>query len=240
LALTRPGSSPSFTAPEGALDSLARTQAERPAALFVGDSYTAGSGTAGPRLGYACLAAEQMDWICNLDAQSGTGYINDGSLNSVAFRPFAQRLGDDAKRFRADVVIVDGGRNDVSPDLDGVAAAAADYLRAVRSQWPQARLVVVVPYFLSSTPQSFPFAERLGARLREIVQPLGGIVIDPMASGWVPAPDVAALLSPDGIHPNADGHRYLAEHFSGALREAGMSDVPITDGGATPTPSPGR
>jgi lysophospholipase L1-like esterase len=172
-----------------------------------------------------------MGWVCNLDAQGGTGYIGDGSPNSSDFGPFGSRLSTDAARYRADIVIVDGGRNDASVDVKVVARAAENYLRGVREQWPQAALVVLVPAFIDSTPATFPFAEQFGQRLREIVQPLGGIVIDPMADGWIPPDNADALLDPDGVHPNQDGHHYLAEQLSDALRAAGLADVPLTDTG---------
>jgi lysophospholipase L1-like esterase len=113
-----------------------------------------------------------------------------------------------------------------------VALAAQNYLRGVRAQWPRAALVVLVPAFVNSTPANFPFAEQFGQQLREIVKPLGGIVIDPMTDGWIPPANAESLLDPDGVHPNPDGHQYLAQQLSSALRAVGLSDVPITDIGS--------
>jgi lysophospholipase L1-like esterase len=230
LALARQGTPPPFAAPQGSTQSLAGPGPTRPSALFVGDSFYAGSGTSGPDAAYACLTAQMMDWVCNLDAQGGTGYVADGSPNDANFGPFAERLPDDFTRYRADVIIVDGGRNDVNADVNGVHTAAANYLRAVRSNWPKATLVVVVPAYMASTPQNFPFGVELGQRLRDTLQPLGGILIDPMADGWIPATNVGALMSADGVHPNPDGHRYLAEHLRDELLDAGLGSLQVTDG----------
>jgi lysophospholipase L1-like esterase len=232
LALTRDASPPPFTPAADAAVPMSGLAPTRPSMLFVGDSFAAGSGTTGPDLAYSCLTADLMDWVCNLDAQGGTGYISDGSLNSRDFGPFSSRLSADAARYRADIVIVDGGRNDSSVEVKVVALAAQNYLRGVRAQWPRAALVVLVPAFVNSTPANFPFAEQFGQQLREIVKPLGGIVIDPMTDGWIPPANAEALLDPDGVHPNPDGHQYLAQQLSSALRAVGLSDVPITDIGS--------
>jgi lysophospholipase L1-like esterase len=185
------------------------------------------------------MAAIQMNWICNLDAQPGTGYLNDGSANNAAFRPFAQRLEEDARKYRADVIVVDGGRNDTPAGASATAAAAAEYLAAVRRQWPRAVLVVIAPFFVTLAAVDYPVGVELGQRLHDIVPPLGGVVIDPMASGWAPPPEPATMVSTDGVHPNPAGHRYLADHLSQALREVGLGDVPLTDRGLDPTSPPG-
>ena len=107
-----------------------------PSALIVGDSYTAGTG-AGSSRGDACRAAAAMAWSCNLDTQGGTGYVNDGSINSLDFEPFIDRLPGDRTRFFADIVIMDGGRNDggLYP-MAQILAASDTYLRAVHELWP--------------------------------------------------------------------------------------------------------
>ena len=79
-----------------------------PSALFTGDSYTAGTGAADPHHGYACLATQAMGWHYNLDAEGGTGYLNDGASNSDKFVPFIDRLSSDKAKFLADLIVVDG------------------------------------------------------------------------------------------------------------------------------------
>ena len=51
----------------------------RPLALFIGDSYTEGGGSA--EMSYGCRAVVQMDLLCAVSATGGTGYISGGAAN---------------------------------------------------------------------------------------------------------------------------------------------------------------
>jgi lysophospholipase L1-like esterase len=228
LAVTREATPPPFSAAPGGGDTTVGLPG-RASALFVGDDFAAGIGTSGPEEAYACLTAELMDWVCNLDAQRGTGYLADGAADDPTSGPFEQRLDDSADRYLADVVIVDGGRNDASRSPDQVAAAADAYLARVRAYWPEAVLVVLTPAFLDSTRATVPFGEELTDLLAPIVAAHGGTLIDPIAADWV-SPDLApSLISADGVHPNPDGHEYLAEWLAEALRSRGLDALQLTD-----------
>src|SRR5271167_3549450 len=62
------------------------TAATRPSVLFIGDSYTAGSGLA--EMSYGCMAAVRMGWLCDLSAVPGTGYISGGPANRFIVDPY--------------------------------------------------------------------------------------------------------------------------------------------------------
>lgn len=200
-----------------------------PSALFVGDDFAAGVGAQGGDAGYACLAARQMNWLCNLDAQAGTGYVANGAGNSPDFRAFADRLASDRERYLADVIVVDGGRADSDVPVDTVAAAAASYLSALRAAWPDAVLVVLVPFRMGVTPRDYPFGVALGNLLREVVRPYNGVVIDGLAEQWVPPERAPSLLYSDGIHPNEAGHAHLAMRLVADLKNAGLADLQARD-----------
>lgn len=199
---------------------------EQPAALWIGDSYTAGTGAKSPTRAESCLTSDAMGWICNLDAQGGTGFIANGHRNNLDFEPLGKRLAATHERFLADVVIVDAGRNDGSSPPSEVIPAARDYLRSVESAWPKAKLVVVLPYFMSSGAE--PPSRSLNAALRSETERLGGQVIDPIGEGWINDRAKSLTIS-DGVHPNPAGHRYIARHLTQDLRRLGLGEVPITD-----------
>jgi hypothetical protein len=109
------------------------------AALWVGDSFTAGEGALVPAaLTYPHLESSRLGWACHVDAQNGTGFVSDGHPASPDCAPLIHRLPDDVRRYTADVVIVDAGRNDVDASIPRLQAAILEYLTAVRTAYPAA------------------------------------------------------------------------------------------------------
>lgn len=200
-----------------------------PAALIIGDSYTAGTGARSSRRGYACLTAQTMGWRCNLDAEGGTGFVTDGTANSVHNSKFITRLQRDRRLYYADIVIVDGGRNDGGRPIADVVTAADACLRQVRRLWPHAPIVVIAPFYIWSSPGSYVFGAGLVDQLRPVISSIGGAIVDPVGESWVSARQARALVAPDGIHPNEAGHRYLATRLSEALIGDGYLSLKPTD-----------
>jgi lysophospholipase L1-like esterase len=184
-----------------------------PTALFVGDSYTAGA------LGITSLetfpgqTCNALGLTCNLDGEGSTGYQSDGHKLSRRFSPYQGRLKDDAKLYEADLVVVSGGRNDIGePGSEFVAART--YFRSVRQAYPKARLVVVEPFWTSRTPPVL--VRRLRADVRRAAHSVGAVYLP--SNGWLKKGSVAY----DGVHPNREGHRQLAERLTTALRASGV------------------
>ncbi|SSC24193.1 SGNH hydrolase-type esterase, partial [Klenkia terrae] len=200
------------------------------AALFIGDSYTAGAGASSPAQAWSCRAAALLDWTCNLDAQGGTGFVADGRSNTPSFSPLPDRLQSSAQRYLADVVVIDAGRNDRATPAEDVVAVAAAYLAEVRARWPEATLVVVLPAYLTQGPDpADSWQQTVDAGFRDLAVDLGGLVIDPVGERWVEDAAAQRLLDPDGIHPDDAGHALLAERFVADVRQAGLADPPLTD-----------
>lgn len=172
----------------------------RPTALFVGDSYISSTPD-----NFACQTARRLGWSCVVDAIGGTGY--------AGARAYPGRLADDVARYRPDWVVVTGGRND-SQDED--APAAADrYLTDVRDAFPDAGLVVVGPFWDDSRPPASVL--RLRDQLRTTAGRLGARFVDPLEDRWITEENAGRYIGADGVHPNAAGHRYLAERLAAAL-----------------------
>ena len=193
--------------------------------LFVGDSFTAGTGASSPDEGEACLTAKALGWICKLDAQGSTGFLADGSAISPSFAPLAERLQRTHERFLADVVVVDAGRNDggVRPAL---RRAVRDYLGQLRDTWPKAAIVVVVPYFLDrDQPLDEPDCPRCTAR-----RPSASVLAWSTPSERVDLPGAVGVAGPAGrCAPEPEGHQYIAEHLAEDLRTLGLDQVAVTD-----------
>ena len=110
--------------------------------LWMGDSFTAGEGSGLPAARtYPHVVSERLGWQCRVDAQNGTGFVNDGWAASPDHAPLIGRLRDQVHRGDASIVILDAGRNDVEATVGELEAAVAECLAALREVHPSARIV---------------------------------------------------------------------------------------------------
>lgn len=202
----------------------------RVAALFVGDSFTEGTGAA-PREGWTYQVCRALDWVCNSDAEGGTGFVADGSANDPSYAALADRLPGTAARLFADVVVVDAGRNDSLAPPAELTAAIDDYLAAVRARWPQASLVLVAPFFLTSVSDPGSYESWFAVQLRAAAETYDAVVVDPVAEGWLDGLDIPAITYEDDVHPNQAGHDLIAERFVADMRSLGIDRARVTDTG---------
>lgn len=186
-----------------------------PVSLWLGDSYTGGAGAPSQEAAESCGTATLMGWSCSLDAQGGTGFLADGRANDESYSPLPDRLSDTVARIpEADVVIVDAGRND-GTTMETSAEVISAYFTRVRDAYPDATIVIVVPYFMDGTGRSDWYAQ-FASDEAESLEP--AVVIDPIAEGWI-SEETADLTIADGVHPNAEGHRLIAENLARRLTE---------------------
>ena len=196
----------------------APTKPPRTVALWVGDSFTEGTGAEGSNYAYPHLTSVKMGWVEAMDAQGGTGFINDGKKNVPSNKPVPERFG----RFTGtpNYVIIDAGRNDGGADFNTqTAPAVRAYLDKVKAKWPEAKIVLIVPSFITS---SNPFKNFMDLYAEEAAR-VGAVVIDPLAEGWINREAMAEMVYKDGIHPNKAGHVYIAEHLAERLKALGIA-----------------
>lgn len=191
-----------------------------PSALFVGDSFVAGSGAASQEEAASCLAAKAMGWVCNVDAQAATGFLADGHAVDPGYGRLIDRLPAAKARYLADIIVIDAGRNDARFPNDELKQAISTYLEALRAAWPDAELVVIEPYYMNA--QASPLRLPVLKHLRAETDRLGGHVIDPQTEGWI-------LPGGQRRHLDAIDHRYIAQRLVAALRKKGLDNVGVTD-----------
>jgi lysophospholipase L1-like esterase len=196
----------------------------RPLALIIGDSYTFGSGLA--EMSHGCMAALRLGWLCKLSGGPGTGYISGGPANRFVVneyigpsKSFEERLPRLAMMYKPDVVLLDGGRNDVFAGLDAVFDAMSSTLASVRQTWPQARIVFIRPRYLAQPDDDLGFDDDFFARLQAEPAAQDLVVIDPISR--FAGTDTSTLLR-DGIHPNRAGDLALSAAFFDSLLEQGI------------------
>ncbi|UQX12192.1 SGNH/GDSL hydrolase family protein [Candidatus Mycobacterium methanotrophicum] len=184
----------------------------KPILLVVRDSYA---------VAYPDLVADRMDWTLALDGQDGTGFVSGIDTRNPGRVPFIDRLDGDAATYHVDYVLIDGGRNDLGEPAEPVVAAADEYVKKVRSDWPNAKIVIVLP--ASATPNENANYPAVADGLRRTAESVGAHVIDPVAQGWYRDIDVKPLLWQDGIHLAGDvGETYYADKITESLKLMGF------------------
>jgi lysophospholipase L1-like esterase len=197
-----------------------------PSVLFIGDSYTAGNGL--KELSPSCIAARKMGWLCELSAVPGTGYISGGPANRFTVDPyvgestsFVERIPKLAQIYEPDVVVLDGGRNDLFPPQADVFKAMVATIGEARRAWPTATLVLVRPRFLKKPEDDLGFGDAFIARLMTQPGVAGTVVIDPIS--WFTGQSTSGMLSGDGTHPNQRGEQELADALVDSLLGHGFA-----------------
>jgi lysophospholipase L1-like esterase len=190
-----------------------------PLALFIGDSYTAGSGFA--EMSYGCRAVAQMDLLCAVSARWGTGYISGGVANRWV-DPYlgrslsiSERIPHLAAKYDPAVVILDGGRNDEFPPREDVYTAMIQTIKEARRTWPGAVIVFIRPRYLAQPSADLGFDDEFMARLESEPAAVGVAFIDPIGS--LAPTNTSALLASDRIHPNREGEQRLTQALLDAL-----------------------
>jgi len=171
---------------------------------------------------YPDLVAHSMGWSLALDGQDGTGFVRSVDMHNPERVPFIDRLDGDAATYRVDYVLIDGGRNDLGEPPEPVVAAADEYIRKVRSDWPQAKIIVMLP--ASATADETANYPAVADGLRRTAESVGAYVIDPVAQGWYRDIDVKPLLwqDGDGTHLNYHGESYCADKIIENLKLLGF------------------
>jgi GDSL-like Lipase/Acylhydrolase family len=184
-----------------------------PSLLVVRDSYA---------IRYPDLVADRMGWSLALDGQDGTGFVRRVDVHNPKRVPFIDRLDADAATYRVDYVLIDGGRHDLGEPPESVVAAADEYIGKVRSDWPKAKIIVMLP--ASATADETANYAAVADGLRRTAESFGAYVIDPVAQGWYRDIDVKPLLrqDEDGTYLNGDGETYCADKIVESLKLMGF------------------
>jgi GDSL-like Lipase/Acylhydrolase family len=214
--------------------SVADVGAHPPSALFIGDSYTEGPST--PDASYGCMTASALGWKCAIAAQGGTGYVTGGPGHRVQLgesvppsTSFVERLPHLRQLYQPDIVVIDGGRNDVELDIQEVDRTLAYTVRQVIEAWPKSRIAVIAPWFVNE-PVIKPTAlagRTIGDEFRSVLRSSHDFdsvdLVDPGALGWFTGVDTSSYLSSDGIHPNTEGVKKIAEMLTAAFADEGFA-----------------
>jgi lysophospholipase L1-like esterase len=193
----------------------------KPTLLVIGDSFAGGTGDPSYPT-YPNVVARKEGWNLGIDAQGGTGFLHRVDNATPPGLPFIERLDRDAAiyRYRVDYILIDGGRNDLGDPPEPVLAAADEYIKKVRSTWQHAKIIVVLPsYVTRDVASNYPV---LAQGLRDTAKSVGAQVIDPVAQRWYRDGDVKRLLWKDGVNLSSDGNAYYSAKVIENLTRMGV------------------
>ena len=120
------------------------------------------------------------------------------------------------------MLVLVSGRPDHDYPVDKVLATTRDTLDQIHRDFPKSAVVVIAPYLINNAPR-VDVQDQFVNLERDVADEYGWTFIDPLAEGWINEHS-AQMVASDGVHPNAKGHQYLADHLAGYLRSSGLAD----------------
>jgi lysophospholipase L1-like esterase len=187
------------------------SESTRKVVAVLGDSFAPAEGQPLADYNFTAVAASQLGWGEVLPfGQGGTGYTNPGQADEGD-----TVYGDRVERVIAaspDVVIVQGGTND--RDYQSTRDAAGSVFAQLKAGLPQAQIVAMGPLATGTLDEATMTPAR--DAIRDAAAAEGIEFIDPLDGGWLGRD---ASLFVDGVHPNAEGQRQIADLFVRAMRD---------------------
>lgn len=213
-ASTPAGGASSAPAParlEPDADPPADADPDAPLVAFYGDSYTLGTGATAREKRWSTIICTERGWTEFNPSVNGLGFINQRRDRDL---PGAIIAAD------PDLVIVTMGLNDnfsYTYSSDEIEAQIETDLQRLRTELPEARIVVVEPFwYTDERPGSVP---RIIDWVHASAERIGADWI-PGASHWIEGhPE---WMARDGLHPNDAGYAEIARRMDAELRAIGL------------------
>jgi lysophospholipase L1-like esterase len=185
-------------------------------AAFYGDSYTRGTGATSPERRWSTIVCDERGWYEFNPSVDGLGFVNNRGLALEG--DLVEQIIEHEPA--PDIVIVTMGLNDnfsMPAAADEIESAIGADLERLRTELPDARLVVVEPFwYQDERPDS---VEQIIAWVDAAAERVGADYIAG-ASRWLEGhPE---WMAADLIHPNDDGYAEIAERMDEELRELGL------------------
>ena len=185
----------------------------QPVVAFYGDSYTLGTGASEPSQRWSTLICADRGWAEFNPSVNGLGFVNN---RSALPGDLIGRIID----ADPDIVFVTMGLNDnfsMPGSAAEIEAAISDDIETLAAELPEARLIVVEPFwYTDERPAS---VDTIISWVRDAAEGVGADYIAG-ASYWIEGhPE---WMAADGIHPNDDGYAAMAERMDTELKKLGL------------------
>ena len=195
---------------------------------FIGDGYTAGSEMGGRQdRGWPTLVTDQLrDGGLTIKPEVGagadSGYVAPGSARGELFGDLVEKVVE-----RKDsLVVLFGSRNDLHVPPNELRPAIERAVLDVKKKAPTATILLIGPPWVKPDPPEGIL------RIRDILRAesfaLGVMFFDPIGAGWFSGQ--LALIGPDGIYPNDEGHKYMSKVISPVIADALKKSQAVAEG----------
>jgi lysophospholipase L1-like esterase len=176
--------------------------------LFVGASYTAGLGATPNTEGYAYLIGREPGWRAQVDGVAGTGFLNPGPHGG---QTFADRIAHLPTEPHPDLVVFQGGRNDVGYPQDKLLAAAIATADLAHRRFHGSQVVFLgpIPAHVPAPPGQIAVANTL----RTAASASKSIFVNPIEQGWITPSNEDGYVGRVPAHPDNQGYAYIAQRL---------------------------
>lgn len=204
------------------------TQYVGPTAVWIGDSFSEGTGANWWWDSWAMKAGQWLGWNICPSAVGATGYLaNGGGGGKVTYR---SRLTADVVNAypNADIVVVSGGYNDTGSFTAAQEQTEAALLfAAIKSGLPNATLVVCLPNWphgVVATGTETQFRDGILAAATGIADYVVDPLLYPSGTSWITGTgrvgattgngNADFFTGTDNTHPSQAGHDYMGRRFA--------------------------
>ena len=197
---------PSTSTPRTSPSATSTGVADRRSIAFLGDDWTAGVGASSPARRFSTLVAHALGLQQHNIGADGTGYAKASDSGGRYLTRVSAVV-----RADPDVVVVSGGRNDVSDDVDTLANSISTLFTTLRHRLPGATIIAVAPMWGDSDKPST--LAPVAAAVRSAAQAAGGhylAVADPIHGH---PKDMS-----DGADPDDAGYAAIAAALTPKIR----------------------
>jgi len=186
--------------------------------MFVGDSYSAGTGITDLSERWSSIVSHDAGWIESNLAIGGSGYVSRGpaECGRAQCGDYRKVVEKAATTARPSIIVVSGGRNDaehVSDAVDGVPL----FFRTLRQLFPGVPVYVISPIWDDDPPPGNLL------KLRTIVKKAAASSRTTYVDIGDPLAGKPNFISEDGIHPNRNGYAAIASAVEAGLIRAGLT-----------------
>jgi lysophospholipase L1-like esterase len=191
---------------------------KRPRVYFYGDSWIQGSSADAER-GFPQVVGQTLGWDVQIGPnQSGAGYVDTYAPERPVYPVAVNAL----PVIDADLIIVEGGLNDIPGPLTGYSDAVARTVSTLRGKAGGAPVIVLGPVspFGSTSEglQAIDYFQNTGA------EQAGAPYISPIGEHWFNTTNVHGLVDFDTFHPNTAGHAYYAGRLAADLLQLAVQE----------------
>jgi lysophospholipase L1-like esterase len=187
----------------------------QPTALVIGDSQALGASIVDPNWAWVARGVQSVGYLPWVQGAGGTGFTVGRTIDERRVDSYPVAYPGWIKPTDPQLVVIEGGGNDVGSNDERIAASARDLLEQVRAEFPDAPVVMVGPIGDGEGRRA-----EVSDILAEVARSTGTFYVD--TSDWWVRFDLARHLV-DAKHLSFEGHALATDRFADALRETGIA-----------------